>query len=273
MIAKPEDAATVILLRNPTSINQKGFEVLMVRRHKQNLFVPDAYVFPGGRLDAGDCSSDMASFCRDISAREAFHILENSESPEKALGSWVAGIRETFEEVGILIARRKDGSFFLPSSPAEAARFGAHRQDLIRGIRFWQQILAEEELTLALDELHYFSHWITPEFLPLRYDVRFFLSQTPEGQEALPDGIELTNHVWRTPQAILADFHQGQFDMVLPTLMTIESLCHYSTIEEAIRSTHKKEITGILTTMVEEDGKIIEYTPDGKAYKNLPPSV
>ena len=55
--------------------------------------------------------------------------------------------------------------------------------------------------------------------------------------------------------------------------MTIEELSRFTTIEEAITSTEKKEINAILTVMIEEDGGIVEYMRDGRIFRNMPPSV
>lgn len=272
MIVTPKEASTVILLRHPPG-GGGGFQVLMVRRDRKSKFVPDAYVFPGGVLDEEDGSERLGRLCTGLTASRALGILEACPSPEVALGSWVAAIRETFEEVGILLARRPDGSLFHPSLDGEADRLRSFRRRLIGVDVAFADFLEQERLTLACDRLHYFSHWITPEFLPLRYDVRFFLAEAPEHQEAHHDGVELTDHVWRTPGDILEDSRRGRFNMVLPTLLTIEELCTYRTLEEAIRSTKNRVVEGILTRMIEEDGIIVEYTPDGRAFRNLPPSV
>jgi 8-oxo-dGTP pyrophosphatase MutT (NUDIX family) len=268
MPVKPEDATTVILLRK--SEIDKGFEVLMVLRHAKSQFVPDVYVFPGGRLDREDCDKDWVELCSGITLDSAHRRLDKSLSPERALGAWVAGIRETFEEAGILMALRGDGSLFYPRTDEETARFCRHRQDLINGKHSFRDMLRDESLALAADRLHYFSHWITPEPLPLRYDVRFFVAEAPPCQKALHDGIEVTEHVWKTPQAILEESRNGRFNMVFPTLMTIEALAQFETIAEVIDSTKNKNIDGILTELVEEDGRHVERLPGETGYKNPP---
>lgn len=268
----PKEASTVILLRRPPG-GGGGFEVLMVRRDRKSKFVPDAYVFPGGILDEEDSSDRLERLCAGLTPSRALGILEACPSRSIALGSWIAAIRETFEEVGILLAYRSNGSLFSPATDGEAERLRSLRRRLVEGSLLFANIIEQERLTLACDRLQYFSHWITPEFLPLRYDVRFFMAEAPDHQEALHDGIELTGHVWRTPGDILEDSRHGRFNMVLPTLLTIEDLCRYPTLEEAILSTRNRVVEGILTRMLEEDGVIVEYTPDGRAFRNLPPSV
>lgn len=244
MIVKPKDASTVILLREGTGPGEDGaFEVLMVRRHPDNAFVPDSYVFPGGALDESDCSRDVDGFCHGLDRRKAESILDEVTAPDRALGAWVAAIRETFEEVGILLTYNSEEQLIDFRSPETARRFSSYRQALADGSKSFLEIISEENLILATDSLHYFSHWITPWFLPIRYDVRFFVARAPEHQEPLHDGFELTDNVWMTPKAILADNRLRRFDMVEPTLITIRELARFRNIDEVIASTEGKKVS------------------------------
>lgn len=273
MAVNPKDAATLILLRQPQQKTRGNFEVLMVLRHAKSKFVPGSYVFPGGCLETEDYSPDMEDLCAGIDLKKAQSIVPDMSSPEKALGAWVAGIRETFEEVGLLFAYDKNKTIVSFSSDDVLLRFRSYRKQLQTRKITLSTVLLNEGLTLAADRLHYFSHWITPELLPLRYDVRFFVAEAPEAQKAIHDGIELTRHVWLTPQEILDGFNRHKFSMVVPTLVTIEELSRYTTIQEALDSTKNKTINAILTVMVEEDCGIVEYMTDGRVFKNMPPSV
>jgi recombination protein RecT len=86
-------AATVLLLRDTPD----GLEVLMTRRSASASFVPGAFVFPGGGIDAAD------GCCHAIAQRRA-------TQDDEALTEAVAAIRESFEELGVLLARHADGS-------------------------------------------------------------------------------------------------------------------------------------------------------------------
>ncbi|MCX5846432.1 MAG: hypothetical protein NTW12_08760 [Deltaproteobacteria bacterium] len=273
MAVKPKDAATLILLRQSPNSDKGSFEVLMVLRHRDSKFVPDSYVFPGGCLDQEDHSPDSENLCTGVDLKKAQTILHDMSSPEKALGAWVAGIRETFEEVGLLLAYHRDKTPVSFDSEDIRHLFHAYRKKLQTGVISLKTILLNEGLTLAADRLHYFSHWITPLLLPLRYDVRFFIAEAPANQEAIHDGIELTRHIWITPQEALNGYSRQKFNMVVPTLVTIEELSRFTTIEEAITSTENKEINAILTVMIEEDGGIVEYMRDGRIFRDMPPSV
>lgn len=272
MLVKPKDAATIILMRNSPNPDITGFEVLMVLRSSGSKFLPSLYVFPGGGLEEADCMPEMEDLCADMDRKRALHVMDKISSPEKALGVWTAGIRETFEEVGLLLAYKKDGSVIpLDSEEPLRERFVSHRRLLLESKEDFYDIIRNEDLTLATDRLHYFSHWITPIPSPIRYDVRYFVAEAPLMQKALHDGIEITRHIWITPEKALENFHKQTFEMVLPTFITMEELAGYKTIKDVIKSTEGKPIRSILTRLiVDENETLVEYAPDGRAFKVNP---
>jgi len=133
------------------------------------------------------------------------------------------------------------------------------------------QMLAEENLLLPLERLHYFSHWITPQILPLRYDVRFFVAELPPRQVVAHDGIELTGFVWIRPVDALRQYESGEMDMVLPQIMTLEDIGHFHTVAEAIEASRKRNILPTLTKIKCDDDKQMEIMPDGSGYEGRPP--
>jgi 8-oxo-dGTP pyrophosphatase MutT (NUDIX family) len=272
-VVQPKDAATVILLRKSWASEKGNFEVLLVLRNLKSRFVPGSYVFPGGCLDEEDAAPDMERFFTGMDGERARALFPDMSSPDKAPGIWVAGIRETFEEVGLLMAYQRDNRLVSIDSAPLQEKFRSYRQHLQKGEISLRSILLTEGLTLATDRLHYFSHWITPELLPLRYDVRFFLAEAPPNQTAIHDGTELTSHIWITPRQALKEFEHGRLDMVVPTLVTIEELAGYKTIDDAVLSARRKEIRPILTVMAEEADGIVEYMTDGRVFKHMPPSI
>ncbi len=262
MVTIPRDAATVMILRRPCDSSGRDFEVLMVLRHPGSIFIPDCYVFPGGCLDEEDYAPEVERFCRGLNQARARSLIRDILPPEKAIGTWIAGIRETFEEVGLLLAYERDGSLVSIDSEVQKAQYSAYRRALIEGRIGFLDILEQERLTLATDHLHYFSHWITPEPLPYRYDVRFFVAEAPADQEGMHDGLELTGHVWIRPKDALEQCEQGKFGMVLPTIMNLVEVSGFMTIEEAIRSTEAKVIPAILTQMKMIRGEYVEVIPE-----------
>jgi len=271
MYATPTDAATVMLLRPCRNAAVKDIEVLMVLRNRRSRFVPGYHVYPGGILDPEDFEPGIERFCRGIERKEASEILPNMSRPEKALGAWVAGIRETFEEVGMLIAIRKDGSPVTIRTEQERKRFCDYRRALNKGEMKFHQMLEKEDLLLPLDRLHYFSHWITPEPLPLRYDVRFFVTEAPEAQAVIHDGVELTEHLWLTPSRALEEYEKGKMGMVLPQIMTLEDISRFRTVEEAIASATARRVPANLTKIKRINNEDVEVMPDGTVFERRPP--
>jgi 8-oxo-dGTP pyrophosphatase MutT (NUDIX family) len=262
LISIPRDAATVIILRRLCNSTVGDFEVLMVLRHPDSIFVPNCHVFPGGCLDEEDYMPEAARFCQGLDPVRSQRLIRGISQPEKAIGAWVAGIRETFEEVGLLLAYEEDGSLVSIDSEAQKAKYSAYRRALLEGRIRFLDILKQERLTLAADHLHYFSHWITPVPLPYRYDVRFFVAEAPADQEGAHDGLELTGHVWIRPKDALEQNEKGKFGLVLPTIMNLVEVSRFGTIEEVIRSTEAKMIPAILTQMKMIRGEYVEVIPE-----------
>jgi 8-oxo-dGTP pyrophosphatase MutT (NUDIX family) len=271
MYATPTDAATVMLLRPHRNADMKAIEVLMVLRNRRSRFVPGYHVYPGGILDPEDYEPGIERFCRGIDRRQALEILPDMSRPEKALGAWVAGIRETFEEVGMLIAERKDGSAVTIRTDEERKRFCDYRRALNKGEMKFSRMLDKEDLILPLDRLYYFSHWITPEPLPLRYDVRFFLAEAPSGQAAIHDGVELTEHLWLSPSRALEEYEKGKMGMVLPQIMTLVDVSRFKTVEEAIASAKARRVPANLTKIKRINDADVEVMPDGTVFERRPP--
>lgn len=96
--AVPVPAATIILLRDGPS----SPEVLLVERSVESEFLPRLYVFPGGRVDDED--RELVGRLDGVDAESASRVP--SLDPQLALCFLVAAIRETYEETGIVLARR-----------------------------------------------------------------------------------------------------------------------------------------------------------------------
>jgi hypothetical protein len=260
MPVKPRDAATVMLLRNSTD-GADDIEVLMVRRHAKSRFVPDAYVYPGGRIEEADYASEIEQRCVGLGYAEAQRRVPDIRPPEKSLGAWVAGIRETFEEVAILYAYDKSGDL-VELAAGGGDRLESYRRRLHADEISLVDLLDQNGLTLATDELHYFAHWITPETSPMRYDVRFFVAPAPADQDAQHDGVELTEHVWIQPREALAKHEKGEFPVILPTHFMLQELSRFRTVEDAVASTRGKEIPAILSKVILRNGEYVEVMPD-----------
>lgn len=258
----PRPAATVMLVRDcPTSDRTDGdpsdpglLEVLMVKRNAQANFVAGAFVFPGGSVDVQDADPCVEEICIGRTDEQASSVLGIESG---GLAYWVAAIRECFEEAGVLLAYDSDhDTSSTPSGPPapkllslanldRAARFVNHRQALLDGRVTLVEICEREHLKLAVDRIEYFSHWITPEGAPRRFDTRFFVAPCPEGQAALHDAGETVAHVWIKPLQALASQREGGMELVFPTMRSLEAIGRFSSSEELLG--YARQATGIQT--------------------------
>lgn len=186
-------AASLMLLRD----GEAGLEVLMVRRAERDGDLRSgACVFPGGVLDPAD--RDAHAFCVGPDDRVASARLG---LPEGGLDYLIAAVRESFEEVGLLLALDAAGSPFDVARHAEALH--PWRDRLQTGEASMAALCREFDLRLDLRGLRYFSHWLTPPGLPKRFDTRFFVVPAPVGQVAQADLGEAVELMWTTPRAAL----------------------------------------------------------------------
>ena len=148
----PRAAATVVVVRD----GPVGIEVLLLRRAERGDHNSGAWVFPGGLVDAADRAA--LPFCRGVEPAAADARLGVAAH---ALDYWVAAVRESFEEAGLLFARDREGRPLVPDA-ARDSRLESWRAPLQRGEQALAALCHEEGLTLAVDELVYFSHWVTP---------------------------------------------------------------------------------------------------------------
>lgn len=223
------DAATVLLVRD----GDAGLEVFMLRRNLRSDFVGGAYVFPGGGVDPGDRADHLERWCRGRTDEEASTRLG---VPSGGLAFWVAAIRETFEEAGYLLACDAEGEVVGLHDPVVADRFVAHRRAVDRGERSLVSVCEEEGLTLAVDSMWYFGHWITPEGAPRRYDTRFFLAAAPPAQTPVHDDREVIANLWIRPSEALERHAAGELAMLPPTIASLRALEPSATAAEALHA-------------------------------------
>jgi 8-oxo-dGTP pyrophosphatase MutT (NUDIX family) len=221
------DAATVMLLRD----GDGGLEVFMLRRNLRSDFVGGAYVFPGGGVDDHDRQPEVEAVCAGRTDDDASQQLDVARG---GLGFWVAAIRESFEEAGVLLATDVDGADLRFDDPAVADRFAEHRRAVDGGERRLVEVCVAEGLQLDVGRMFAYSRWITPLGATRRYDTRFFVAAAPEGQSPLHDGREAIDNCWVRPVDALDRHRDGAFEMIFPTVRTLESLVRFSNAAEVL---------------------------------------
>jgi 8-oxo-dGTP pyrophosphatase MutT (NUDIX family) len=225
---KPEDASTVILVREDGG----GIEVYMTRRQHHLLFLGGYHVFPGGKVDENDKSAQIIERCRGRTPEQACTHIEGMDEPDRAVGFLVAGIRELFEEAGVLLADCDDGSALEPTAPGQAERLAGFRKKLQQDKISFQQILEKERLCCPLDKLLWFAHWITPATSPRRFNTLFFAAKKPEGQETEAFEDEIAEAFWIRPEQALENWRKGLWKMIPPTISSLDTLSRYESWQD-----------------------------------------
>ncbi|NMM89940.1 MBL fold metallo-hydrolase [Rhodococcus sp. SRB_17] len=197
-------AATVLLLRDAPG--DGALEVLMTRRSATASFAPGAYVFPGGGIDALDADPATHAAAARRPTQSDAHLTQA-----------MAAIRESFEELGVLLARHADGR------TAGADDIAA----LDRHAPFAAQCQARG-LQLAADSVYLLAHWTADRDLARRFDVPFLVARMPAGQTPVADEAEQFEPVWVRPQDALERHAAGSFFMIYPTIRTLERLARFA---------------------------------------------
>lgn len=224
-------ASTVIVVRPARG---GGFEALLTRRPSGMGFLGGVYVFPGGTVRKEDCSGALAKRCHGMTALEAHKILREHLTPDLTLGHWVAGIRELYEEVGILLCITEDGKPIDMTDEVLKRRLDGKRAALLEDRLNFSELLESENLLSDLGRLRYFSHWLTPEEFSVRFDTRFYLALLPEDQTALGSSPEVAHSLWITPEDALRLYQNGELPMIFPTFASLRTLANFESLEDVL---------------------------------------
>jgi 8-oxo-dGTP pyrophosphatase MutT (NUDIX family) len=244
----PIPSATVMVLRDGAA----GLEVFMLVRNRVVDFASGALVFPGGKNDAQDSDA-------------VWSALAPVSAPHPPLPYWVAAMRETFEETGLLLAHTAtDGA---PLDAARAIQLTAVSQSRVAsGGQPFADLIAGEGLTLATDRLVPFAHWVTPESMPKRFDTHFFLAAAPEGQVAVHDGGETVESLWISPRQAISDGETGTRTLVPATTLNLELLAKSTSVSEAFAQARARRIVTVMPTVSKADGGVRISIPSNAGY-------
>ncbi len=233
----------------------------MLERHAKSKLLPDLYVFPGGRVEDGDqvLRERLSGFTGHDPRHKVPHL-----DPERVATFLVAAIRETFEEAGILFARKRGSSGLL--DPEELEPLLCHRLALQSGDLAFADIIERNELELAAECLTVHGHWITPEVAPWRFDTVFFSALAPPGQRAQHDGVEASSHIWIRPEDALDQMRSGQRQIIFPTACNLETLGGFRNTEQVLAASLGRPVLPVLPVLEERDGQRLLVIPSDAGY-------
>src|SRR5271167_4925749 len=184
---RPKDAATLILVDRSAAV----LKVLVGKRHDKVVFMPGKFVFPGGRVDKSDNRIPVAA---PIPKPLEANLVKGSPriTPSRARSLAVAAIREAYEETGLCLGRKSNGTAPALEGP-------------------WKPF-AEADLLPDPSGLFLIARAITPPGRIRRFDTRFFTADassiTHHVQGVIHADAELVELVWvEIGSKPLADLH------------------------------------------------------------------
>jgi 8-oxo-dGTP pyrophosphatase MutT (NUDIX family) len=248
---KIRPASTVILVRE----QNEELQVYLIKRSSRSGFFPGNYVFPGGTLEADDRQTEFWKDHLDLTTGEILQAFGPGLDLNGIISHGVAAVRETLEEAGVFLARKgKDSQGTFEGScqrpPSGELEEGGFR----RKVR-------DEGWTLSFSGLFPWSHWITPQGMPKRFDTRFFMALMPEGQLCIPDDQETVHGLWISPEQGLQGNMRGELPLSPPTVITLHELLQYGTLAaltQALRPGAWKEPRLPILYKLEKGGLIVE---------------
>lgn len=247
-------ASSLLLLRD----GEQGLEVLMLRRAERDGDMRSgAVVFPGGVLDARDREAHgLVLGPSDEEASERLGVTAGG------LDYYVAALRESFEEVGLLLATPTP-------TPARLAALQPWRARLQAGTASIAELCRAEQLELDANSLAAYSHWLTPPGVPQRFDTRFFAALAPAGQVAVPDRGEAVELMWLAPRDALDT--RRELKLLPVTRRTLQELARFGRADDAYGEARtRRDIPLVMPRRVASPrGTLRVVLPDELAYAEV----
>ncbi|KAJ9596967.1 hypothetical protein L9F63_011997 [Diploptera punctata] len=227
-----------------------NYNVLMLKRSSTSSFMPDTCVFPGGNTDSADSSKEWLDlFMQNGIQESAFNnftskksnVIDTFESNKesellKSVSLRITGIRETFEESGILLCKSKHAH---PKS--NNSKWGC----FISGheVQTWQKKVqqnANDFISLCkhfecypdIWSLKEWSNWLSPNYFPKRFNTMFFLVNLDQMPPTTCDTDEVNEFKWSSPHEIVDSCNKQELILPPPQYYELSRLITFNDIEK-----------------------------------------
>jgi 8-oxo-dGTP pyrophosphatase MutT (NUDIX family) len=210
-------------------------------------------------VEPTDSAAGVEARCKGLTRAEAARQMPDVLPAERAIGFWVAALREAFEEAGLLLASGRHGR------PADLGTLGdldARRARCREDSASFERLLAELDLILATDRVAYWAHWVTPEERPVRYDTRFFVTTAGSDQSPEPDGFEMVSARWIAPGEALARHRAREIVLPLPTQRILAGVAEHRDVDTLLASARGRKVRPVRPRIVREFGAERILLPD-----------
>lgn len=257
--SEPVSAATVMVVRDTTN----GPEVLLLRRHAASGVLGGAYVFPGGKVDP--VHDGLPPSRLDRSGDDIRSVLnEPSLTAPEAVQIFVAAIRETFEESGVLLG--------IDTTDSKAISHA--REALLRG-RLMGQVLEHFNWRLDTSMLLPWSRWVTPprpSVTNKRFDTRFLLAKLPPHQTATLDAKEVTEVLWMKPRDALMSYWERKIDLAAPQIISLQHLGRFASTQQMVQHATQHSPRTIRPEPFEHEGHRVSCFPGDSMHSDTSPA-
>jgi 8-oxo-dGTP pyrophosphatase MutT (NUDIX family) len=241
----PRPAVSVILAREAAG----SLDIFLLWRAPTMTFLPGRLVFPGGSVDKRDAGNDPLPGVTAIADQLGV-------PPDEAQTKVTTGVRETFEETGVLLARPNGTGFDIADDVLERERARTLDRDTTI-----TDVLDRLDLAVSAADLKPWARWVTPAVSPIRFDVTFFFAALPTGQVARHISTEARETAWWTPADVLAALDAGTIQLATPQRMLLTELAGFRSLADAFDS--RRSLLAVCPEPALVDGDYYLVFPDG----------
>ncbi|XP_019935227.2 acyl-coenzyme A diphosphatase NUDT19 [Paralichthys olivaceus] len=277
------------------------YDVLLLKRSSKSGFMPNAYVFPGGKVDSSDFSSEWVDVFQSFRDSASFGLRSVTQPAESrppifatdrlSLGSPVPGevafricaLRETFEECGVLLAvsQQEEKELLLRDTEATTAtcevnglcssELSRWRSLVIQNSSNFIRMCRELQVLPNIWALHEWSNWLTPVagYSAARFDTAFFICCLQETPQTLQDDREIVRCQWSTPSEVLQSYQAQEFWIPPPQFYELSRICHFPLLNDLHNFSRQRATKGCeqwLPVVFPEDEHHISVLPGDKLY-------
>lgn len=241
-------------LTSRSQLSEKSdFHIAALKKVGEETTSPELCVFPGGSISTADSSREWEQiFSRFGSKIDVFSSTvcnDNADlpifkrGPFEDIPRWVSlrisAIRETFEECGILICKKKNHND-LYTRHLQIDDSDAWRNKVFSDPYEFIKLCRIHDCYPDVQNLILWGNWLTPVNFRKRYDTIFFLTILKEAVPMTPDHHEISSVQWCSAGELLDACDAGEVHLAPPQYYELSRLCNITSLQELMAFCLKK---------------------------------